>query len=143
MGLIRGRLGVAVDRILFYVTGGVAFTEFEGSTRLGAVIFPGSSSGTGWILGGGFDWAMNPSWILGFEYLYGGLRHEVAYVPCGVPEHPALTQQARVRLSYRYRRAVLIGRKKPRSAEPRAIILGLLLCRRPFRCLDSDYISRP
>lgn len=102
MGSIRGRLGVAVDRVLFYITGGVAFTEFQGSTAIGGVVFPGSSSRSGWIFGGGFDWALNPMWILGFEYLYADFGTKSHTYDIVYPNIPLITQQARVRLSYRF-----------------------------------------
>lgn len=41
-GTVRARAGVAIDRVLIYATGGLAFSD----------------DNTGWALGGGVEWAM-------------------------------------------------------------------------------------
>jgi outer membrane immunogenic protein len=46
-GSLRGRLGVAFDRVLIYGTGGLAYTDDT----------------TGWTLGGGVEWALPVNWF--------------------------------------------------------------------------------
>jgi outer membrane immunogenic protein len=79
---VRGRLGYAVDRSLFYVTGGLAVAGtsvnttysitdptpppgFPGPTPLGA---SSSQVIAGWTLGGGGEWAIDRKWSIGVEY---------------------------------------------------------------------------
>lgn len=77
MATIRPRVGVAFDRFLVYVTGGVAFSEvsfaqtvsFAGappSTGIGSA----SATKTGWVAGAGFEYAFAPRWSARFEYLH-------------------------------------------------------------------------
>jgi outer membrane immunogenic protein len=80
MATIRGRLGLAAGRVLFYGTGGVAFADSRSSdtlnfpTLLPAATFTGtgsrSSIQTGWTAGGGIEWAFNDHWTAKAEYLY-------------------------------------------------------------------------
>src|SRR5438105_2608976 len=73
MASFRGRAGFAVDRALFYVTGGAAVAEFGGSTTTlvngpGIGLPPagtyvatngGTSTRWGWTVGGGIEWAFS------------------------------------------------------------------------------------
>jgi outer membrane immunogenic protein len=80
MATVRGRLGVAAGRVLFYGTGGVAFADSASSdtlnfpTLLPAATFTGagarSSVQTGWTAGGGVEWAFSDHWTAKAEYLY-------------------------------------------------------------------------
>ncbi len=67
---IRGRVGYAWDRVLFYGTGGVAFGDFH-DTFAG----PGGFDSlwrerTGWTAGGGIEYALDNNWSLRAEYRY-------------------------------------------------------------------------
>jgi outer membrane immunogenic protein len=81
---VRGRLGYAIDKWLFFVSGGGAWTKLDGSNF--DVASPGNVSivnkfdlstnrVSGWTVGGGFDYAITsaslmPGWSLRVEYLY-------------------------------------------------------------------------
>ncbi|HWM82534.1 MAG TPA: outer membrane protein [Pseudolabrys sp.] len=69
-GTIRGRLGIAQDRWLVYVTGGYAYQNIkvDFSSPFGAA--SSSSTRGGWTLGGGVEYAFAGPWTLGVEYLY-------------------------------------------------------------------------
>ena len=78
-GTVRGRAGFAVDRALFYVTGGFAYGGNNGGGSVtyfpplgpATVYSPGSnSSKVGWTLGGGVEYALSNNWSLKGEYLY-------------------------------------------------------------------------
>lgn len=78
-GTIRGRLGVAADRALFYVTGGVAFSDLKYSTidttvapppGGAATINASRSASVGWTVGAGVEYAFTPQWTAKAEYLY-------------------------------------------------------------------------
>jgi outer membrane immunogenic protein len=87
---VRVRLGYAVDRVLFYVTGGLAYADTQFTTILAGQVAgpavsslacPGapqlmcSSAATsqwmkGPVLGGGVEWAITPVWSVKGEYLH-------------------------------------------------------------------------
>ena len=79
-GTVRGRAGIAFDRVLWYGTGGWAFGKSkldEGaltSSNAGGLIagttFNTSSSMQGWTVGGGIEWAFLDHWSAKLEYLY-------------------------------------------------------------------------
>jgi outer membrane immunogenic protein len=65
-GTVRGRVGYAINNILFYGTGGLAFGELRAQT------FGLSESQTniGWALGAGTEFGLAPNWTAKIEYLY-------------------------------------------------------------------------
>ncbi len=71
---VRGTLGYAVDRVLFYATGGAAFGARPGVSYNGQWNYnwggAGSSSRTGWTVGGGIKYAFHENWSAGIEYRY-------------------------------------------------------------------------
>jgi outer membrane immunogenic protein len=70
-GTLRGRLGIASGRALYYVTGGGAFWTWSSNltvTGLGSASF--SSFQPGGTIGGGVEFAINPDWTVKAEYLY-------------------------------------------------------------------------
>jgi outer membrane immunogenic protein len=75
----RGRAGFAVDKWLFYVTGGAAFAEAKFSDNIafaGSGTFNAASSNdtrVGWVVGGGVEWAFDPHWTVKAEYLHADL----------------------------------------------------------------------
>jgi len=78
-GTFRGRIGITPfsdQRLLLYVTGGLAFGRVETSHSLIATSedagFRASSSGweLGGTIGGGLEWAIGGAWTLKAEYLY-------------------------------------------------------------------------
>ncbi len=69
-GSVRGRIGVAWDRALFYVTGGAEFANIQ-DTYTSAVGFDSFSSiRAGWTLGAGVEYAIDPNWSIRAEYRY-------------------------------------------------------------------------
>jgi outer membrane immunogenic protein len=71
---IRGRVGYAIDRVLLYATGGVAFTHAsDNATATGfGTIFNASSTNAGWTIGAGAEVAFAQNWTAKVEYLYIG-----------------------------------------------------------------------
>jgi outer membrane immunogenic protein len=84
-GTLRARLGYAADRVLFYATGGVAFTgrsshsgtaTFTDSAGTQFANFQGpTDSGTGFAAGGGVEYAWTNNWIIRAEYLFVDIDH--------------------------------------------------------------------
>jgi outer membrane immunogenic protein len=73
-GTLRGRLGYAADRVLLYVTGGLAYAnhsfEFTGVDGPASFIISNSTTKTGYVLGAGVEWAVAGSWTVKAEYQY-------------------------------------------------------------------------
>jgi len=69
-GSIRGRLGYAADRALFYVTGGAAFVSNETSVPTTGISVGGDGTRPGWTVGTGIDYAFTNNWFTGLEYRY-------------------------------------------------------------------------
>jgi outer membrane immunogenic protein len=76
LATVRGRGGLAWDRLLVYVTGGAAFTKLDYTQTMVTTL--GVSSGntsvsqtkTGWTVGGGLEYAFTNNWSGKIEYLY-------------------------------------------------------------------------
>ncbi len=78
-GTIRGRLGFAMDRTLLFVTGGYAFADvdyrLEATNRGGnpvgnTVTFDESDTRSGYVLGGGAEYALRDNLTIKLEYQY-------------------------------------------------------------------------
>jgi outer membrane immunogenic protein len=69
---VRGRVGYAYDRALFYAAGGVAFGDVRTtySNALIAAPIGVNSNRTGYTIGAGVDYAFTPNWIGRVEYRY-------------------------------------------------------------------------
>ena len=73
MASIRGRLGYAADRWLIYFTGGGAWADVNYRTDFTGFGFnPLSANKTlsGWVVGGGVEYAVTNNWTVRAEYLY-------------------------------------------------------------------------
>ena len=77
LATIRPRLGIAADRNLAYLTGGVAFTRvsylesyIDGSVPPGSGSAAASKSLVGWVAGAGWEYAFAERWTFRAEYLY-------------------------------------------------------------------------
>jgi outer membrane immunogenic protein len=114
-GTLRGRLGYAVDRVLVFATGGLAYGKVESTYHnaftSGGTLNAGWGSDTrmGWTLGGGVEVAFADRWTVKAEYLYIDLG-TFSYTAVNAPT-PAFTwgvdvntraQIARVGLNYRF-----------------------------------------
>ncbi len=74
---LRGRFGVANHDTLAYITGGVAYAKAEWSAihLLGAAQSGTTSIGEiGYVIGGGFEKALDSNWIVRVEGLYFGFN---------------------------------------------------------------------
>ncbi|MFG1464421.1 outer membrane protein [Xanthobacter sp. DSM 24535] len=65
-GTVRARLGYAFDRVLPYVTGGLAY----GKNTITDFGFSDSNTHVGWTVGAGLEYAMTNNWTARAEYLY-------------------------------------------------------------------------
>jgi outer membrane immunogenic protein len=67
LSTVRGRLGLAVDRFMPYITGGAAFGDIKTSV---AGIGDAHTTKAGWTAGGGVEAAIAGPWTAKLEYLY-------------------------------------------------------------------------
>ena len=86
---IRGRLGWVWDRWLIYGTGGGAFADVDYRTDFTGfgVNTPLTTSRTlsGWVAGGGVEYAVSNNWTVRAEYLYYDLGNETVLNPTVAP----------------------------------------------------------
>jgi outer membrane immunogenic protein len=113
-GTVRLRGGIAWDRFLLYVTGGLAVANIDHATATAGpgIIYAATASdtATGWTLGGGFEWAFAPNWSVKLEYLYYDLGNTTLVanpVPANPPFQVATTFEdqghiARIGVNYRF-----------------------------------------
>ena len=81
LATVRGRLGLAFDRFLPYVTGGLAFGDINATVP----ILPGGSiSNAGWTVGAGVEVGLVSNVSLKAEYLYVDLGNFNCGLNCGL-----------------------------------------------------------
>jgi outer membrane immunogenic protein len=72
---VRGRLGLAADRLLFFTTGGWAWADVSGTLVASDLSrFTGDATLEGWTLGGGLDYAFTDKFIGRIEYRHYALE---------------------------------------------------------------------
>lgn len=80
VGTLRGNIGISptwASNWLFYVTGGLAYGQFEHAVTQfcninckETITFSDSATRVGWTLGAGLSFALDRNWSIGAEYLY-------------------------------------------------------------------------
>jgi outer membrane immunogenic protein len=82
---LRGRLGYAVDKWLFYVTGGAAFVRIDSSEWKILNPIPTAllqtDTRTGWTIGVGTEYALGWGWSARSEYLYIDIPSYTTFTP--------------------------------------------------------------
>ena len=100
LGMVRGRLGLAIDRTLLYVTAGLAYGEVANTVQYNSFNFPtfntpyfhDNSTRFGWVVGSGLEHAWTPNWTVKGEALYAELDSPNAtWVSPGSQTFPANT----------------------------------------------------
>ena len=94
-GHVRGRVGYAADRWLFFVAGGLAIADFnfhEGAiTTTTVVVPPPGGTYVGWSIGGGIEYAITQNLLGRVEYLYDHFGHKDYVGSDGDPYRVSLT----------------------------------------------------
>src|SRR5262249_58464085 len=67
---LRGRIGIAFDRALFYATGGAAFADTTLTVRAPRFTVDDSQTRSGWAAGIGLEYALWQSLSVKLEYLH-------------------------------------------------------------------------
>ncbi|BBO04160.1 MULTISPECIES: outer membrane protein [Bradyrhizobium] len=104
---IRGRLGVAFNNSLLYVTGGVAWADMDHTYVLANTLFETvSRTRTGWTVGAGWEYGFTPNWSARLEYRYtdfGTFRNNSTVAFPGFSyEHDPVLHTVRAGVSYRF-----------------------------------------
>ena len=78
---LAARFGYAADNWLFYVKGGggwvgVSNPTVTNVTTGGSISVSNSNSNSGWLAGGGIEWAFAPNWTARLEYDFLGLSSQ-------------------------------------------------------------------
>lgn len=68
--LFTGRVGMAFDRTLLYVTGGGAWTRNKFEYNDGGFVSSNTQNRTGWTVGAGIEYGLAPNWSIGVQYNY-------------------------------------------------------------------------
>jgi outer membrane immunogenic protein len=91
LGTTRARFGYAVDHLLVYGTGGVAYGDVKFDVSPAAPFGANAATTrTGWTAGAGLEYAFTRNWSAKLEYLYVDLgTADLACTPgCGTGAHP-------------------------------------------------------
>jgi outer membrane immunogenic protein len=101
----RVRVGYAVDRTLFYVTGGGAFSNIQAGLNPPSTFDSGMH--VGWVAGAGVEYAFTPNWSAKAEYLFANLGNPscstVANCGTAAGANVALTENlVRLGLNYKF-----------------------------------------
>jgi outer membrane immunogenic protein len=117
------RIGIAMDRALFYVKGGAAFADEEQNitftTPAGVrtvVTDTPSEVRFGWTVGAGIEYALAPNWSVKAEYNFmdfGTQNYTFNYAPPPLVERWDISQQvhiAKVGINYRFGPSGVVAR---------------------------------
>jgi outer membrane immunogenic protein len=100
LSTVRGRLGYSFDRVMPYVTGGLAVGDIKAATP---GLAGGSSTNAGWTLGGGIEVALPGNWSAKAEYLHVDLGSFNCGANCGLPTDNVSMHDNIVRAGVNYR----------------------------------------
>jgi outer membrane immunogenic protein len=102
LATVRGRAGLAFDRFMPYVTGGLAV----GDIRATAPGFPGNrDTNAGWTVGAGLEYALTNNWSAKAEYLHVDLGKLNCGFSCGATANNNVSvrsDQVRGGLNFRF-----------------------------------------
>ncbi|MDA9437376.1 outer membrane protein [Bradyrhizobium sp. CCBAU 51627] len=79
LGTVRGRIGYAVNNVLFYGTGGYAWIDNKITLSALGVSASDSKWHSGWTVGAGVEAFIAPQWSIKGEYLYRSLGGETYF----------------------------------------------------------------
>ncbi len=102
LSTIRGRVGVAFDSLMPYVTGGVAFGYNDVEISAGGVSISDDNWHTGWTVGGGIEFAISENLTMKGEYLWVDLGDENYFPNLGGIEGDADLSIVRFGLNYMF-----------------------------------------
>jgi len=99
LGTARARAGFALDRVLFYGTGGAAYGNIDASAN-GVLT---STTKVGWTAGAGIEGAFADNWTAKIEYLYADLGSASCGATCGGAPVNVTLKENLIRLGVNYK----------------------------------------
>lgn len=101
---VRGRLGYAWDRVMVYGTGGAAWARNELTLSGFGVSMSEDRTHTGWVVGGGVEWALLDNWTAKIEYQFLSFDSERFFrqLPAGGIDFDTDIHTVRIGLNYRF-----------------------------------------
>jgi outer membrane immunogenic protein len=101
LSTVRGRFGYAFDRVMPYVTGGLAIGDIR---ALQPGFAGGSQAEAGWTAGGGVEFALTSNWTAKAEYLHVDLGNFNCGFNCGAtPTNNVSSREEIVRAGVNYK----------------------------------------
>lgn len=105
-GSIRSRFGFALDRVLLYATGGVAFAGFDNSYLSYRGYDSVQNARTGWTVAGGLEFAVTNNWSIRAEYRYSDFgsfnNNTFSSAPLSFVQHHETENAVRAGFSYKF-----------------------------------------
>lgn len=85
LGTVRGRIGYAVNNVLFYGTGGYAWIDNKLSISALGLTVSDTKFRSGWTVGAGVEAFFAPQWSVKGEYLYRSFSGATYFSGIGLP----------------------------------------------------------
>jgi outer membrane immunogenic protein len=109
-GTVRGRLGYTFDRALIYATGGLAFGGVNDKLAVTAAYgvnsatqtFQNDLTKTGYVIGGGVEYALSPAFSVKAEYQYIDLGGDKLSGSSVLPGNPTVTATGETNFAHAY-----------------------------------------
>jgi outer membrane immunogenic protein len=113
--MLTGRVGVAFDRTLIYITGGGAWVNEQLSYVEPGLAWSSDKSRSGWTIGAGIEYGIAPNWSIAAQYNYIDLGDKnVSFTGAGVTAfNESVDTQlhlATLRLNYRFGGGPIVAR---------------------------------
>jgi len=102
-GSVDAKAGFAMDRVLIYGVGGLAFAGIETSQQAGSAAFSETRSKAGWTVGAGIDYALTDQFVVGAQYRYYDFGSEHFDGTNGFSDRDQSTNLNTVRLNLSYK----------------------------------------
>lgn len=102
-GSVDAKAGFAMDRVLIYGVGGLAFAGIETSQQAGSTAFSETRSKAGWTVGAGIDYALTDQFVVGAQYRYYDFGSEHFDGTNGFSDRDQSTNLNTVRLNLSYK----------------------------------------
>jgi outer membrane immunogenic protein len=108
-GSVRARAGVAIDRVLFYATGGVSFANFKDTLDTTPVTSTAEfiTTRTTGTFGGGVEFAFAKNWTARAEYRYANYGQAIGsatpiFIPGVEQRHSIRSDAVRAAVSFKF-----------------------------------------
>jgi len=103
-GAVRARAGYAIDRLMPYIAGGVAFGKIKNAIGSSVIDSAQNKTLTGWTAGAGIDYAATDNVILRLEYRYTdyGKGNYSFYLPNTEFKNEFKTNELRLGVAYKF-----------------------------------------